>query len=105
MSASSSVKDDDSLSDIGSDDDYEETGGETDKSRAATEERQSLAKGETRAVRILRIMTLLALLLTAILVSLGFYFYCRKDQEDTFKTEYNSHANKVIESFHTSVEQ
>jgi class 3 adenylate cyclase len=75
------------------------------KARAAKQERANLGKNETKVVRCLRIVTLLILLGTAGLVSWGVYSLSAESQADAFKSEYDSHATKLIDSFHSSVER
>jgi len=60
---------------------------------------------ETRAVRVLRLVTLLVLLVTAFLCSFGIYRVTSNSQLEAFELEYYAQADKVIESFHTSVEE
>jgi hypothetical protein len=58
------------------------------KERAAKNERKKLGAKETRAILILRFFAFLILLLTAILVCLGVYFYTKRDEEEDFEYVY-----------------
>ena len=49
---------------------------------------ESLARDETQAVRCLRLVVWLVLMLTATLVSVGAYMYMKNDEEDTFQEQY-----------------
>ncbi|CAB9509771.1 Receptor-type guanylate cyclase gcy [Seminavis robusta] len=69
------------------------------------EERKKLAQKENEAVRWLRIVVFVVLLVTAALVSVGVYVLLRKDQKDDFEHDYQANALKIIESFHQSVER
>ena len=76
-----------------------------EKAKAAKAERRSLARNETRAVICVRAFTLIVFLATAVLVSLGVLRQGRSAQKESFESEFNTQANKVLESFHDSVEQ
>ncbi|KAG7361433.1 hypothetical protein IV203_036533 [Nitzschia inconspicua] len=69
----------------------------------AEEERQRLGRTETRWVRVLRILTLLILVLTAGFVVMAVYSFGRKSQQMSFSSEFEAHAIRVIESFHTGI--
>jgi hypothetical protein len=75
------------------------------KERAAKNERESLGANETRAVLFLRFFAFFILLLTAILVCLGVYFYTKRDEEEDFEYVYEASAERLIQSFHESVAQ
>ncbi|CAB9501779.1 Receptor-type guanylate cyclase gcy [Seminavis robusta] len=97
------VDDDGSVSLCGS------TGGEDDalakkKTREADLERQRfVGSKETVAVAWLRVLTFGVLLVTALIVCLGVYFYTRNDEQQDFEYVFESSAERVIQSFHTSV--
>jgi hypothetical protein len=55
------------------------------KERAAKSERESLGAEETRSILYLRFFAFMVLLLTAILVCLGVYFYTKRDEEEDFE--------------------
>lgn len=77
----------------------------TAQNREAEEERKSLARSETRAVRCLRAVTLIVLVVTATIVSFGVYFIMASNQRIAYETAFEAYGDKVIESFHTSVER
>ena len=91
---------DESLSEYG--DDEGETENLQDKAAKAT--RQSLARGETKAVKCLRYLVLTVLLATAIGVSLATLFYSRSVEQDSFQAEFESVAVVTIRSFVEAVE-
>jgi class 3 adenylate cyclase len=76
---------------------------ENAKQRAAKMERKQLAARETKIVFWLRILCFAILLSTAVVVSLGVYFYTKNDEEEDFKHVYDASAERVIQSFHNSV--
>lgn len=75
------------------------------KAEAAKEERRNLSRNETQRVRLLRSITLLALLFTASLVSAGVWYVARNSQKHTFESGFENHASKIISSFHDHVGQ
>jgi hypothetical protein len=81
-------------------------GGETTLEQAeAKQERHILGEKESRMVAWLRVIVFVVLLITAVLVSLGVFFYSRGDEEDDFESEFAANAAKVIGSFHEAVER
>ncbi|KAL7565587.1 hypothetical protein ACA910_014299 [Epithemia clementina (nom. ined.)] len=64
-----------------------------------------VAHGETKAIRILRVVVLVVLLLTATLVSVGVYRYTRHEETSTFEREYQHNALKIMQAFHDAVER
>jgi hypothetical protein len=66
------------------------------KERAAKSERESLGAEETRNILYLRFFAFMVLLLTAILVCLGVYFYTKRDEEEDFEYVYEASAERVI---------
>lgn len=68
-------------------------------------QKANLARRESKAVRILRLLVLGSLVATATLVAVGTYLYATSDEKEEFKAGFESHAQKVIESFHDAVEQ
>jgi hypothetical protein len=81
-------------------------GGETLREQAeAKQEREILGGKENRMVARLRVIVFFVLLVTAVLVSLGVFFYTRGDEEDDFRSEFAANAAKVIGSFHEAVER
>ena len=66
-------------------------------------ERQSLARKESVAVNRLRVLTVGVMLITALVICLGVYFYTRNDEKQDFEFVFESSAERVIESFHASV--
>lgn len=72
---------------------------------AAEEERKNLARSEDTAVSWLRVLVLGLLLLTAVLVCFGVYWFTRQDEKEDFEKEFTSSAAKLVETFHESVER
>ena len=72
---------------------------------AAEEERKNLARSEDKAVSWLRVLVLGLLLLTAVLVCLGVYWFTRQDEKEDFEKEFASSAAKLVETFHEYVER
>ena len=68
-------------------------------------ERKTLARKENQAVSYLRAIVLVVLLITAALVSAFIYLYVSQTQKDDFESEFESHAAKILETFHDSVER
>jgi hypothetical protein len=64
-----------------------------------------LARRETKAVNVLRVLVLVLLLVTATLTSVGVYFYTSNEEKQNFEVEYQANAERIIESFHDAVER
>jgi hypothetical protein len=73
------------------------------KAALAKADRETLARGETRAIRALRIVTLLVLVGTAVLVSLAIYYFASTSQQNSFTSEFQAYSIRVLESFHTGI--
>lgn len=73
------------------------------KAEQAEKERKTLAKRETTAVAWLQYFTLAVIIITALVVCLGVYFYTRNDEQHDFEHVFESSAVRVISSFHDSV--
>ena len=69
------------------------------------EERRTLASNEDKAVRMLRVLVFVVLLITTTIVSIGIHRYIVNDQQSDFEHDFEAHAEKVLESFHESVER
>jgi hypothetical protein len=63
----------------------------------------TLARKETKAVNVLRVLLLVLLLVTATLTSVGVYFYTSNEEKHNFEVEYQFNAERIIESFHDAV--
>ena len=72
---------------------------------ARDEERKTLARKEGKAVRNWRIAVFAVLVSTAALVSTSCFLYMKNDQDDDFKQEFKSLANKLLESYYHTVER
>ena len=70
---------------------------------AADQERQTLARQETRVVMALRIVVLLVLLCTGVAMSWWTYSYTRNLEEEDFAASFSSAAQAVLESFHDAM--
>ena len=68
-------------------------------------ERKTLARKENKAVAWLRGLVFFVLLVTTALVSTGVFLFTMNDQEEDFEHEFEAHATKILESFHTTVER
>ncbi|CAB9521225.1 respiration control sensor protein ArcB [Seminavis robusta] len=66
---------------------------------------KSLARAETRSVRVLRMAVISALLLTAGIVSVGVFLYTRNEERQNFTNHFEDSALQVLESFHDMVER
>eukprot|EP00977_Amphora_coffeiformis_P003232 scaffold599_cov180-Amphora_coffeaeformis.AAC.3 len=71
---------------------------------AADQERQTLARRETRAVMALRIVVLLVLLCTGAAMSYWTFSYARNLEEDDFESSFASASQAVLESFHDAMQ-
>ena len=65
----------------------------------------SFARTETRWINCLRVAVLSVLLLTAILISTGVYFYTRNEERSGFIAHFEDSAHQVLNSFHDMVER
>lgn len=63
-------------------------------SHANEQLRETLAKKETNAVRCLRLVVFSVLVGVAILFSVGVCLYMKKDEEDTFETQFYDLAHR-----------
>ena len=70
---------------------------------AADQERQTLARQETRAVMALRIVVLFVLLSTGAVMSWWTFSYTRDLEEDDFQASFASASQAVLESFNGAV--
>jgi hypothetical protein len=93
-----------------------ETTGESEESRVVGDLRKrakkdsetdynSLARRETKAVNVLRVLVLVLLFVTATLTSVGVYFYLSHDETQTFESGYQASAQRIVESFQDAVER
>jgi hypothetical protein len=64
---------------------------------------ETLARKETKAVNVLRVIVLVLLLVTATLTSVGVYLYTSNEEKHNFEVEYQANAERIIESFHDAV--
>jgi hypothetical protein len=64
-----------------------------------------LARRETKAVKVLRVLVLVLLFVTATLTSVGVYFYLSNEETQAFESGYQAKAQRIIESFHDAVER
>lgn len=55
----------------------------------------SLAKNETKAVYLFRILLMIMLISTALAVSLTAFFLIRQGEQDDFESAFEGHASKV----------
>jgi hypothetical protein len=65
--------------------------------------RETLARKETWAVNVLRVLVLVLLLVTATLTSVGVYLYTSNEEKQAFELGYQVNAERIIESFHKAV--
>ena len=64
-----------------------------------------IAQKETTAVWIMRFVLLLALIGSALLVSLAVYFVLAQDEQDDFEKQFVSDANKIMEGIGSSLDE
>jgi hypothetical protein len=64
---------------------------------------ETLARKETKAVNVLRVLVLLLLFVTATLQSVGIYLYKTNEEKQKFEVEYQANAERIVESFHYAV--
>lgn len=72
--------------------------------QAAAETRKNLVRGETHAVRCLRVVVLLVLFLTAAGVSSAAFFVSKSVQQDSFQVDFASVATVTLRTFVESVQ-
>ena len=99
QSLRSNPHDDESESLSGYEDDLGDSDVENMQDKAAKETRRNLAKGETRAVTLLRYAVFVVLLLTAAGASVATFFYARNSEQDSFESEFTSNAVVTLRSF------
>jgi hypothetical protein len=66
---------------------------------------KTLARRETKVVKVFRVLVLLLLLITAALTSIGVYFYTSNEETHNFESGYQASAQRIVESFHDAVER
>jgi hypothetical protein len=66
---------------------------------------KTLARRETKVVKVLRVSVLVLLLVTATLTSVGVYIYLSNEETQMFEAGYQSNAQRIVESFHDAVER
>jgi hypothetical protein len=64
-----------------------------------------LARRETKAVNVLRVLVLVLLLVTAMLTSVGVFIYLSNEETQMFESGYQANAQRIVESFHDAVER
>jgi hypothetical protein len=64
---------------------------------------ETLARKETKALNVLRVLVLVLLLVTATLTSVGVYLFTSNEEKQNFEVEYQANAERIIESFHGAV--
>jgi hypothetical protein len=66
---------------------------------------KTLARSETKVVKVLRVSVLLLLFVTTTLTSVGVYIYLSNEETQMFELGYQSNAQRIVESFHCAVER
>jgi hypothetical protein len=66
---------------------------------------KELARRETKAVNVLRVLVLVVLFVTAALASAGVYIYLSNEETNNFEKGYQASAQRIVESFHDAVER
>jgi hypothetical protein len=66
---------------------------------------KTLARRETKVVKVLRVLVLVLLFVTATITSVGVYFYTSNEETQNFESGYKRNAQRIIESFHDAVER
>lgn len=64
---------------------------------------KSIAIGETKAIRALRIIVLLVLVVAATLVSVGVYIFLKREEEDNFESQFYDLAYRLGRCKHEKV--
>jgi hypothetical protein len=64
---------------------------------------ETLARRETKAVNVLRVLVLMLLSVTATITSVGVYLYTSNEEKQNFEIEHQANAERIIESFHYAV--
>ena len=62
----------------------------------------AIAQNETKAVRVLRAITLLVMATAAVAVSVSVYMYMKKDEEDSFSENFYDLAHRLVDGFHAN---
>jgi hypothetical protein len=70
-----------------------------------TDDYKTLARRETKVVKVLRALVLALLFVTATLTSVGVYFNLSKEETKHFELAYQANAQRIVESFHDAVER
>jgi hypothetical protein len=66
---------------------------------------KTLARKETKAVNVLRVLVLVLLLVATTLTSVGVYIYLSNEETQMFESGYQANAQRIVESFHDAVER
>jgi hypothetical protein len=66
---------------------------------------KTLARRETKGVKVLGVLVLVLLFVTATLASAGIYFYTSNEETQNFESGYQANAQRIVESFHDAVER
>jgi hypothetical protein len=66
---------------------------------------KTLARRETKVVKVLRVLVLVLLFVMATLTSVGVYFYTSNEETLNFESGYKANAQRIVESFHDAVER
>jgi hypothetical protein len=66
---------------------------------------KTLARRETKVVKVLRMLVLVLLFVTATLTSIGVYFYTSNEETQNFEAGYQTNAQRIVESFHDALER
>lgn len=95
----------DACSDLGQDD--EETSPHKDSRKVQEQEERKalLNRKEEKGVAYLRIAVYLVVIVTAVLVSVGVYFYTKQQEEDNFEQVFETNSNKLAQAFLDSVDR
>lgn len=76
---------------------------QTEPKKAESEKVPQIAKEENKAVGKLRLLVLGALLLTGVLLSLVVFVVGRDNEQNAFRSHFESHALKAVDSFNDQV--
>jgi hypothetical protein len=66
---------------------------------------KTLARRETKAVNVLRVLVLVLLLVATTLTSVRVYIHLSNEETQMFESGYQANAQRIIESFHDAVER
>lgn len=86
------------------DDEYSHSDQEHQDPEAMKEQREAIAKRETRIVRGFRVFVILLLIISTLLSAMFVHRYLDNSEQEEFQKEFASDANKVLSSIGKSID-